>query len=76
MKAKLTQTYGTQESRVKRKIHSIKCLCKEIGEISYQQLKSRPKIYRTMIPKSSSKQQKITKVSAEINKVETKEQYK
>jgi hypothetical protein len=35
------------ESSPKRKVYSLKCLQKEIGEISYQQLKSTPESFRT-----------------------------
>jgi hypothetical protein len=60
---------GYNESSAKRKVHSSKCLHKEIGEVSYQQLDNIPEYSRTKESKMSktSRWQKIIKPRVEIN---------
>jgi hypothetical protein len=63
---------GHNESDAKRKIHSSECLQKETGESIYltAHLKALEQ-KEASIPKTS-RQQKIIKLKAEMNQVETK----
>ena len=65
---------GHNESSAKRKVHSTKCLHKEISEISYWKLSNTPKNSRAKRNKHTQEQEMI-KFMIEINKIET-EQYK
>ena len=66
---------GHNENRAKRKVHSTKCLHKEIRKFSYQQFKSTPESSRKKkeanTPKGS-KRQEIIKIRAKTNQLETK----
>jgi hypothetical protein len=70
------KTYGTHESRAKRKTHNSGCLQKETGKIVQEHLNSTHEISRTKRSKYSntqrSRQQEIPKLRAEINQIETK----
>ena len=68
------------ERSIKRKIHCTKCLHKEIGEISYQQLNNTPEITRTESSKYTQEEYntlaKLTKgqrTSIQINKIRNEE---
>ena len=68
MNALHTQTYVIQWKQCKRKVHSTKCLHKEIGEVSYKQFKS---ILQSSRGKQKQKQKlKQKKPKKQTNKTE------
>jgi len=66
---------GHNESCAKRKTHSSECLQKVTGESMYQHFDSTPKSFRRKKEANTprrSRRQKIIKLRAEINQIETK----
>ena len=62
------------ESGAERRVHSNKCLVKEVGEVSEKQLNSISESSRIKEANSHtrSRQQEIIKLVVKINKVQTK----
>ena len=62
---------GCSKSSSRREVHSDKCLPQETRKISNKQPNSTPQGTKNMKPKISRRKE-ITKVIAEINKIETR----
>jgi len=56
MKIQYTQTYGQNESGIKRKTHSSECLQNKTGESICQQLDRTPKSYKTKANKKTQEE--------------------
>ena len=63
---------GHNESSAKRKVHSTKCLHKEIRIFSYQQFKTTPASSRKKEASSPKRNRRHEIIRAEINQLETK----